>query len=236
MSKITKDDWIALEFSLDRKSSDRYLSPLECASLLAIAKDQYSTQTILEKIKISGDMFGKILSLEKIKPKKIRDSIVWGHSNYNLGLISMSVSKYIAKLEDEQNQLELYGLVCKHRLTKTEIKDIIPEFNRGISLIDGVKNVVSLRPKIVKKNQIIGKIINKELSQILNNKSPKERNILFNEYLSRIVSKDDINTCVLNENNFFIDCTNGAAEIILSISTELELYISEQLLKIVFND
>ena len=123
MSKITKDDWIALEFSLDRKSSDRYLSPLECASLLAIAKDQYSTQTILEKIKISGDMFGKILSLEKIKPKKIRDSIVWGHSNYNLGLISMSVSKYIAKLEDEQNQLELYGLVCKHRLTKTEIKD-----------------------------------------------------------------------------------------------------------------
>jgi|ETN02SMinimDraft_2_1059926.scaffolds.fasta_scaffold65081_1 hypothetical protein len=236
MSKITKDDWVALEFSLDRKSSDRYLSPLECASLLAIAKNQYSIQDILKKIKISKDMFGKILRLEKIKPKKIRDSIVWGHSNYNLGLISMSVAKYIAKLEDEQNQLELYGLVCKHRLTKTEMKDVIPEFNRGISLIDGVKNVVSLRPKIVKKNQIIGKIINKELSQILINKSPKERNILFKEYLSRIVSKDDINACVLNENNFFIDCTNGAAETILSLSTELELYISEQLLKIVFND
>lgn len=236
MSKITKDDWIALEFSLDRKSSDRYLSPLECASLLAIAKDQYSTQAILEKIKISRDMFGKILRLEKIKSKKIRDSIVWGHSNYNLGLISMSVAKYIAKLEDEQNQLKLYGLVCKHRLTKTEMKDVIPEYNRGISLIDGVKNVVSIRPKIIKKNQIIGKIINKELSQILINKYPKERNILFKKYLSRIVSKDDINACVLNEKNFFIDCTEDAANIVLKLSNDIEMFISNQLLELFSND
>jgi hypothetical protein len=236
MNKLRKDDWIALQFSLDRKSSNRHLSPLECALLLTVAKSQYSIQDILEKIKISRDMFGKILRLEKIKPKKIRDSIVWGHSKYNLGFINMSVAKYIAQLEDEQNQLELYNLVCKHRLTKTESKDVIAEFNRGKPLINVVENVVSLRPKIVKKNQIIGKIINKELSQILINKSPKERNILFKEYLSRIVSKDDINACVLNENNFFIDCTNGAAETILSLSTELELYISEQLLKIVFND
>ena len=233
MNKLRKDDWIALQFSLDRKSSNRHLSPLECALLLTVAKSQYSIQDILEKIKISRDMFGKILRLEKIKPKKIRDSIVWGHSKYNLGFINMSVAKYIAQLEDEQNQLELYNLVCKHRLTKTESKDVIAEFNRGKPLINVVENVVSLRPKIVKKNQIIGKIINKELSQILINKSPKERNILFKEYLSRIVSKDDINNCVLNDKNFFIDCTDEAANIILKLSADLEQFISENLLKIV---
>lgn len=236
MNKLSKDDWIALQFSLDKNSSDRYLSPLECASLLAVAKNQYSIQDILKKIKISRDMFRKILQLEKIKPKKLRDSIVWGHSKYNLGLVSMSVAKYIAQLEDEQNQLELYGLVCKHRLTKTEIKDVLPEFNRGISLINGVKNVVSLRPKIIKKNQIIGKITNKELSEILINKNPKERNLIFKEYLCTKVDTNSINNCVLNDKIFFIDCTENAANTILRLSVDLELYISEQLLKIVSSD
>lgn len=236
INKLSKDDWTALQFSLDRNSSNRYLSPLECASLLTVAKSQYSIQEVLKKIKISRDMFRKILQLEKIKHKKIRDSIVWGHSKYDLGLISMSVAKYIARLENDHNQLELYDLVCKHRLTKTEVKDVLPEFNRGKPLIDAVQNVVSLRPKSVKKNQIIGKIINKELSQILINKSPKERNILFKEYLSRIVSKDNINNCVLNDKNFFIDCTDEAANIILKLSPELELLISKQLLKIVSDD
>ena len=179
MNKLSKDDWITLQFSLDRNKSDRYLSPLECASLLNIAKNQYSIQDILEKINLSRDMFRKIVQLNNIKPKKIRESIIWGRSKYNLGLISMSVAKYIAQLEDEKNQLELYNHVCKYQLTKTEVKDVIPEFNRGKSLIDGVKNVISLRPKKIKKNQIIGQIINKRLSDILIKKKPKERNLLF---------------------------------------------------------
>ena len=236
MSKLNKDDWIALQFSLDRNNSDRYLSPIDCASLLVVAKNHYPIQDILKKIKISRDMFRKIIKLEKIKPKKIRDSIIWGHSNYSLGLVSMSVAKYIAQIDEEKNQLELYTLACKYRLTKIEIKDVLPEYNRGIPLVNGVKNVVSIRPKIIKKTQIIGKIINKELSQILVGISPKERNNLFSEFLNGIVLKGSINTCVLNDKKFFIDCTEDAANIVLKLSNDIEMFISRQLLELFSND
>ncbi len=235
-TELKKDDWVALGFSLHRNSSNRFLSPLECSNLLSIAKNEYTVNEIFKRIKISRDMYRKILQLEKIKPKKIRDSIIWGRSQHNLGLLSMSVAKYIAQLEDENNQLELYNLVCKNRLNKSEIKDVIPEFNRGVSLSNSVKNVVSLRPKIIKTNQIIGKIMNQDLSLILIDKNPKERNIIFKNYLNEIISKGNIIKCVLNDKNFFIECSDDVAKRILKLAPDIETFLSNKLLELFSND
>ena len=236
MSKLTKDDWVALRFSLKKNSKNRYLSPMECAELLLKAKESHTMDDILKNINLSKSMCDSIIRLDKIKSKRIRKSIIWGHSEYHIGLINMSISTYIAQLINEKDQLELYELVCKHQLIKQEVLDVKSEYNRGVSLDNAVSNVVSLRPKIIKKNQIIGKIMNDTLSAILIKEDPKVRNQIFKEYLCNIIDPTSLNQCVLNERRFFIDCTEDAAKIIHNLSQELELYISEELLKIVSND
>jgi hypothetical protein len=236
MSKLTKDDWVALKFSLKKNSKNRYLSPMECAELLLKAKQIHTMDEILKKIDLSKSMFDTIVRLDQIKPKRIRKSVIWGHSEYHLGLINMSISAYIAQLKNEKGQLKLYELVCKHQLIKDEIKDVIPEFNRGKSIYDVVDNIVSLRVKTIKKNQIIGKVMNEKLSEILVKEDPKTRNLIFKEYLCSIIDPSSLNQCVLNERRFFIDCTVEAADIIQNLSKDLESYISEELLKIVFSD
>ena len=236
MSKLTKDDWAALKFSLKKNNKNRYLSPMECAKLLLKAKQTYTIEEILKNIDLSKSMFDSIVRLDQIKPKRIRKSVIWGHSAYHLGLINMSISTYIAHLKNEKDQLEFYSLVCKHHLIKQEVLDIKSEFKRGISLKDAVSNIVSLRPKIIKKSQIIGKIMNGKLSEILIKENPKTRVLIFKEYLYNFITPNALNHCVLNESKFFIDCTDEAADILQNLSKDLELFISEELLKIFSND
>ena len=142
MSDIDEKNWVALRFSLARNSPKRHLSPLECAVLLKKIHKKYTKDYVSEKLGVSKGMISKILQLDNIKSGAVRQSVSWGQSKYRDGLISMSSAKYIARLDNEDMQKKLYDLACNNNLTKTEIKSIIPAFNRGESLEAAVKTMI----------------------------------------------------------------------------------------------
>ena len=72
--------------------------------------------------------------------------------------------------------------------------------------------------------------MNERLSKILIDRKPKDRNKIFRELLDKILENAAINTCVLNEKRFFIECDSDTAEKITGLSEDIEVFISNNLL------
>ncbi len=181
MKGISAENQRDLILSVGIHQLERSLSPTEVAELLKTAIDSGTTKKELaEEIMLDSSMIDRFLRLLKLSPS-IRHLVDWGGK----AKISFSAASEIARLEASDEQ-ELVGkTTLEHSLSKKEAIRIVENRNRiGKPIDECIKEVLKMRPLIIRRYLFIGTIQSSELRDRLSEKTQKERDDLFKEVVT----------------------------------------------------
>lgn len=226
IKNITEETWLEIRKTLGRHTSNRHLLPLQVAEYFQVARlTGMSIRAIAERVQKSTDLIKKLLDINKIINPTIKQSIIWGRTKE--GLISFSSAKYLARLKSSKEQEILFNAVFEANLTKVEMKEIISLKNKTNKEIGKcIQNIVELRPKVIEKEIILGRITSKKLIKVLKNIKPFKRNKILKESLNNNLSTLKFDGAILKNEEFIIIGNTGTKTILVSLDGGFEDYIT----------
>ena len=209
MNKLNEKEWTLLRATIpkgnSRRRKNRHLSVLEVVALLVKARSYLSLNEIIELTDRSRDTINQFLKIDNIKDENILNSVSF-QGNYAKGEISMTTASFIGGIDDKVNQIKLFEGVIKHKLTKSDVFEIISHWKKNgkkdISI--SIKEVLSYKPKVETQELIMGAIKSKTLHKILSKKTNLEKNKLLNSILKKELKEINYKGAILKNDKFII--------------------------------
>lgn len=174
MYGLPDQEWADLVLSVNTHRSQRRLSPSEVADLMARAVRQTSTEGLAKSLGFAGsDMVKRFLSLHRLDAD-LRDMVDWGAGP---GTVSMTAAVILATLPDSDTIRTAFQAAMKHDLTKEEARQVKQTFSRGLGPIDEcVRSVLKTRPRVERREVILGAVGVPSLRERLARLTPSQRN------------------------------------------------------------
>lgn len=185
VSGISKSDLRDLILSVGTHRRQRRLSPIEAAELFHIEKAGGKTNQQLADMVLLKDttMVNRFLSLLELSPE-LRHLVDWGQSD---STISFTAAAELSHLEFSDQEC-LAEAVLKYSLTKSEVIQIVQIRKRSRKDIETcIREVLRLRPQIVRKYVFIGAIFEEKIASCLKRLKQCERDGLLKKVVGEML-------------------------------------------------
>jgi hypothetical protein len=182
MKGISSEKQRDLILTLGTHNRERPLSPIEVAELLNITISSGSSinDVAKELLLQNTSMIPRFRRLLKLSPE-IKHLVDWSGKSS----ISFTTASEIARLKTFEEQESVGKATIESRLTKIEVIQIIEAKNKsGKPLCECIKEIITMRPRIIKRYLFIGAIRSPEVQDRLSCISQKERD----EFLTKVVN------------------------------------------------
>ncbi len=170
-----------LILSIGTHHRKRPLTPVEVAEGIDAAKKSgMSLKEIGDMVLLhDSSMLGRFTSLLNLKPE-IKSLVDWGQSGATISFSSATEISNLALSDQEA----IASAVLEYRLTKNDVIQISQINKRsGRDINDCIKEVLSMRPQIVRKHVFIGAITEESLLERLAESKQADRD----EMLKRVI-------------------------------------------------
>lgn len=219
-----------LLLSVGTHRGQRPLSPVEVATLFSkILKAGASLTDCAEAANLEGttivSRFLRLLSLsESVKPL-----VDWGSE---AGSISFSSAAEMARLEDQQDQDALVQGALTHRLSGTEVRQVVQLRKRsGRTLRECLDEVVGMRPRVEKRHLYMGVIVLPTLRSRLEVMTQRQRDELLRATLRQVLGPISVHLAKLGPTSFTLIGDAKFGEQMSNKKDTLEQEVNNGLLK-----
>lgn len=181
---LSETEFKRLLLSVGTHRSGRVLTPCEVAFLFQKAINHgASLQDCAKAVLLEGptwiSRFLRTLKLDKT----VRHLVGWGQAN---GSVSFTSATEVARLEKDEHA-PVFTSILENKLSSKEIRELVQiRLRSGRPIESCIKEVVSLRPQIVRQHMFVGAVASPQLKAALRSKTQGERDTLFRDL---VVSK-----------------------------------------------
>ena len=217
-----------LLLSVGTRRGKRRLSPVEVARLFAkIIAAGGSLSDCASAARFQGTtMVARFLRLLKL-PESVRFLVDWGGSP---GTITLSAGAEIARLADAAEEEEVKGGVLTHRLSGSEVRDVVQLrklSNRPVG--DCLSEVVGMRPRVERRYVYVGAVTNSVLKRLLESMTQKQRDELLASAIKGVLAVNDLAVTRLGPDRFTLVGGQDFGKAMSQVKDSLEQEINDAL-------
>ena len=176
-----------LILSLNTHKGNRPLAPIEVANLFEqILKGGATYKELADFVNFdSTSTLREIHRLLSLAPE-IRELVGWGRSGAPL---SMTAASHIARLKDQADQEAVAHAGLTHGFTSEETRQVVEtKIHSGQPVARCVETVLRLRPRIERKDLLIGAVTSENLRNRLSQMTQRERDEVLRNAMSQCVA------------------------------------------------
>lgn len=173
MYGLSQQEWASLVLSVNTHRGSRRLSPGQVAELVARAVRQTTAKQLAASLGLRGpDMVKRFLSLNLL-PSDLKDVVDWGAKP---GSVSMTTAMVLVTLPDPDATRAAFEAAIEHNITRGEAVQVRQAYLRGMGPIGKcIDSALRTRPRIERREAILGAITLPEVSNKLGTLTPEER-------------------------------------------------------------
>ena len=180
-----------LLLSVGTHRGQRSVSPVEVANIFAkLLAAGGSLSDCAHAARLEGTtIVARFLRLLKL-PESVRHLVDWGSSS---GTIGFSTGAELARLDDDREEEEVVRGVLTHRLSGSEVRQIVQLRKRSQRPIgECLSEVVGMRPRVEKRYVYIGAVTIPALKDSLQSMTQRERDTLLGDAVKGVLDIRDL--------------------------------------------